>query len=99
MEGTCNECVFPLNKGQGLGTCPNDTSLIYAAGEGKLFCVKELIAAGVDVNIGCECHGNGALLSATANGHFDCSNNFLIPGLRRMFKIKKGTQLLCLLQL
>ena len=82
MEGTCNECVFPLNKNKGLATCPSDTSLIYAAGEGKLSCVKELIAAGADVNTGCDCHGNGALLSAAANGHFhfNCVKELLDSG-------------------
>ena len=52
MEGTCNECVFPLTQGEteGEGICPTDTSLTYAASKGKLSCVKELIAAGADVN-------------------------------------------------
>ena len=61
MEGTCNECVFPLKKEDSKGICPTVTALTYAAGRGKLSCVKELIATGADVNIGCGCHGNGAL--------------------------------------
>ena len=67
MEGTCNECVFPLNKEEKerLGTCPTDTSLVYASAEGNRSCVKELIAAGADVNTACECHGNGPLMTAT----------------------------------
>ena len=69
MEGTCNKCVFPLNKDECKGTCPTDTSLVYAAAKGKLSCVKELIAAGADVNAACNCHGNGALISAAVDGH------------------------------
>ena len=51
MEGTCNECVFPLNKEESEGVCATDTSLTYTASKGKLSCVKELIAAGADVNV------------------------------------------------
>ena len=40
---------FPMNKDDSPGICPTDTSLPYAASEGKLSCVKELIAAGADV--------------------------------------------------
>ena len=72
MEGTCNECVFPLNKKESIGTCPTDTSLVYAAATGKLSCVKELIAAGADVNAVCECHGNGALRHAAEQGYVNC---------------------------
>ena len=72
MEGTCSECVFSLNVEESPGTCPTDTSLVYGAGKGKLSCVKELIAAGADVNISCECHGNGALMTATWGGHPFC---------------------------
>ena len=57
---------FPLTEEEtkSHGICPTDTSLTYAAGKGKLSCVKELIAVGADVNISCECHGNGPLVSA-----------------------------------
>ena len=72
MQGTCNECIFPLTEEETKGICPTDTSLGYAAAKGKLSCVKELIAAGVDVNIGCECHGNSALMTATRSGHPFC---------------------------
>ena len=80
MEGTCNKCVFPLTKdaNKRTGACPTDTSLTYAAVTGKLSCVKELIAAGVDVNAACECHGNGPLLSAAAHGHVDCLQELII---------------------
>ena len=64
MEGTCIECVFPLNMKLGAVTCATDTSLIYAAGQGKLSCVRELIAGGIYVNTLCECHGEGALHAA-----------------------------------
>ena len=78
MEGTCKPNkkpwfeVFPLNKEESRGICPTNTSLNHAALRGKLSCVKELIAAGADVNTTCKCHDNGALLSAASNGHFDC---------------------------
>ena len=74
MEGTCNECVFPLTEEEteSLGTCPTDTSIVYAACKGKLSCVKELIAAGADVNAACECHGNNALMTATWGEHPFC---------------------------
>ena len=80
MEGTCNECVFPVNKEDWQSYCPTDTSLTYAAGKGTLSCVKELIAAGVDVNATCECHGNGPLPSAAAYGHVDCLRELLRAG-------------------
>ena len=44
-----------------LKICPNTISLVYTTGTGRISGVKELIAAETDVNIGCECHGNGAL--------------------------------------
>ena len=72
MEGTCNECVFPLNEEESEITCPTDTSLTYAALKGKPSCVKELIPAGADVNTGCKCHGNGPLISAAVEGRADC---------------------------
>ena len=58
IEVTCNECAFPLNKKDGKAACRNDASLVFAATKKKLSCVKELTAAGADVNNGCECHGN-----------------------------------------
>ena len=81
MEGTCNECVFPLTKEETESEiksestcpiCPTHNSLTYAAREGKLSCVKELIIAGANVNAVCECHGFGALHSAAWSGHVDC---------------------------
>ena len=72
MQGTCNKCIFPLNKNASGGMCPTDTSLVYAAAKGKLSCVKELIAAGGDVNAVCECHGNGALIAGTCSGNAFC---------------------------
>ena len=82
MEGTCNDCVFPLNEKERTiaGICPTDTSLTYAAGEGKLSCVKELITAGADVNIGCDCHGNGPLVSAVSDGHVECLKALITAG-------------------
>ena len=51
MEGTCNQCVFPV---QDPPKCDayycGSTSLTYAAHRGNVQCVKELIAAGVNVN-------------------------------------------------
>ena len=82
MEGTCNQCVFPLNKDESADICPTHTSLVYAAWTGKLSCVKELIAAGADVNTGCDwmCHGNPALLSVTYKGYVECVKELIGAG-------------------
>ena len=82
MEGTCNECVFPMTKEErkGIGICPSNTSLTYAASKGKLYCVKELIAAGADVNASCECHGSGPLMYATLGNHIDCVKELIRAG-------------------
>ena len=90
MEGTCNECVFPLNKEES-NRC-TETSLVYAAGKGKLSCVKELIAAGADANAICECHGNGALISATTNGDADCLKELIKAGAKVNMRNKKAKQ-------
>ena len=63
-----------------MGICPTDTSLTYAAGRGKLSCVKELIKAGADVNTVCKCHRKGALLSAAMEGHIDCVRELITAG-------------------
>ena len=91
MEGTCNECVFPLSEEEKKGYCPTDTSLVYAAGKGKLSCVKELIAAGVDVNKGCECHGIGPLINAARNGHVNCLRELLTSGCQVNIQSNKGS--------
>ena len=80
MEGTCRECVFPLSKEDSSGTCPTDTSLIYAAGKGNISCVKELIAAGADVNATCECHGNGALQMYVADDQVEYVEELIAAG-------------------
>ena len=90
MEGTCNDCIFPLNKKDSQGTCPTDTSLTYAAGRGKLSCVKELIDAGVDVNSTCVCHGNGALLNAATCGNSDCLTDLINAGADVNIRNKNG---------
>ena len=90
MEGTCNECVFPLNKEESEGVCATDTSLTYTASKGKLSCVKELIVAGVDVNSVCECYGNGALLSAAMEGRVDCFHELIISGTQVNIQNNKG---------
>ena len=41
------------------------TALMGAAGQGHVECLGELIAAGANVNVACECHGNSALMTAT----------------------------------
>ena len=43
MEGTCNQCVYSADY-------RGSTPLMYAAYRGYVACVKELIAAGADVN-------------------------------------------------
>ena len=63
---------------------------MYAAGKGKLSCVKELIAAGADVNAACECHGNGALLSAAIEGRVDCLKELIKAGAKVNMRNKKG---------
>ena len=90
MEGTCNECVFPLNMEASAMTCPTDTSLIYAVGQGKLACVKELIAGGADVNTSCECHGEGALHAAAIQGHVGCTKELINAGADVNIKDRDG---------
>ena len=91
MEGTCNECVFPLNKEDSEAICATYTSLVYAARRGKLSCAKELIAAGADVNIVCELDsgakmdvksnlGRTALTLASKNGHVECLHELVAAG-------------------
>ena len=91
-QGICNECIFPRNKEEikKTGTCPTDTSLTYAAGMGKLSCVKELIAAGADVNAVCECHGKGALQHAVKYGHADCLTELIEAGAKVNMQNKNG---------
>ena len=77
MEGTCNACVLPLNKDENETLSPNDTSLVYAAAKGKLSCVKELIAAGADVN------NSGTvspLISAIRGENTECVKELLEAG-------------------
>ena len=82
MEGTCNECVFPLTKDETerANICPTVTSLTYAAKVGKLSCVKELIAAGADVNAQCECHRRGARLGSVVRRQDGCMKKFFSAG-------------------
>ena len=92
MERTCNKCVFPRDEREkeSEGICPTDSSLVYAAGTGKLSCVKELVAAGADVNATCECHGSGALMSAAMRGHIHCLKELLISGAEVNIQSKGG---------
>ena len=51
MEGTCNDCVFPLNEGEYQEMyCEGVTSLMHAAYTGREGCVNDLLQAGADVN-------------------------------------------------
>ena len=50
MEGTCNQCAFPIQDPKSAEYSTGATPLMHAAGKGYLQCVKELIAAGADVN-------------------------------------------------
>ena len=50
MEGTCNQCTFPIQEPKYVKYRWGVTPLMHAAGKGYLQCVKELIAAGADVN-------------------------------------------------
>ena len=51
MEGTCNDCVFPLNEAEYKNMyCEGVTSLLHAAYTGRERCVNELLQAGADVN-------------------------------------------------
>ena len=51
MEGTCNDCVFPLNNGEYKEMyCEGVTSLMHAAYTAREKCVNDLLQEGADVN-------------------------------------------------
>ena len=51
MEGTCKDCVFPLNEGEYKNMyCEGVTSLMHAAYTGRERCVNDLLHTGSDVN-------------------------------------------------
>ena len=50
MEGTYNRCEFPVQDPELADYPLGATQLMYAAWKGYAQCVKELIAAGADVN-------------------------------------------------
>ena len=90
MEGTCNECVFPRTEEESKLFCSTDTSVIFAVRIGKLSCVKELIAAGADVNAACESHSTGALMPAAIVGRTDCLEELIKDGVDVNLQDKDG---------
>ena len=52
MEGTCNRCAFPVQDPESAGYTAGVTPLMHASWKGYVQCVKELVAAGADVNPG-----------------------------------------------
>ena len=69
--------------------CENNTALMYAAYKGSLQCVKVLIEAGADVNVG-DKKGQTALSYAAYSGSHECVNNLLVAGADVNKKNKNG---------
>ena len=91
MERTRNDCIFPLNEQERKSIEVCTTSLIYAARQGKLSCVKELTAAGADGNAVCECHGEGALQAAVRGRNPFCLIEVIRAGADVNHKNKIGS--------
>ena len=71
MEGICNRCTFPVQGPEFADYSLGATPLMHAAGNGYIQCVKELIAAGADVNMVDE-NNTVALHYAAFNGEDEC---------------------------
>ena len=72
MEGTCNQCAFPLQRSDLRKYNPGTTCLMHAAFKGHFRCVRELLGAGADVNIS-DSNGFEALSYAAVGGQLEAA--------------------------
>ena len=72
MEGTCNQCVFPLQQSDTRNYNTGTTCLMHAAFKGHVRCVRELVGAGADVNIS-DSNGFEALSYAAVGGQLEAA--------------------------
>ena len=90
MEGTCNQCVFPVQNPLNYPAYyRGSTSLMYAAGRGYVQCVKELIAAGADVNQA-EDNGSTPLIWAAAGKQITCVQELIKSGVDMNMSDRNG---------
>ena len=71
MEGICNQCAFPIRNPKYVKYPLGATPLMHAAWKGYHQCVKELLAAGADVNK-VDDDGDTPLMWAAVAGQNEC---------------------------
>ena len=74
MEGTCNQCAFPLQRSDTRNYNTGTTCLMHAAFKGRIRCVRELVSAGADVNIS-DSNGFEALSYAAVGGQLEAARS------------------------
>ena len=80
MEGTCNLCVFPVqNPPKHPGYYSGSTPLMLAACRGYVQCLKDLIKAGVDVNLAND-YGSTPLMWDAAGKQITCLQELIKSG-------------------
>ena len=79
MEGICNRCAFPVQDPKSAKYSTGAKPLMHAAWKGYLQCLKELIAAGADVNEA-DIDGETPLMWAAEEGQSQCLQELIKSG-------------------